>query len=1015
MPLLEILSEKQIREYEEPPVFSAVERKHFLTMPLSVRNQVDALSTPTNKVGFQLMFGYFLARKRFYFKEQFRNKDIHFLCRRLGIMDFGFDKSQYRQTTYTRHRTMILEYFAFQIYQPSIHNTMLSDAIKTQVYSWEDNIRIFKFLLQWLEFRNIELPTYHNLQSIITQSIRDRNKAIRQQFNELLQEHHRTALDKLMEKHTQNQREEYVLTLLQNLSPSDSPKQIRANMDKFQQIQTLFEVIHPLMQQMNFSDQAIQYFGEFVTASLAANLNRRTDKYLYLACFSLYQRAIFEDWMTLTFLNVCKLAINRASRKEKERLFEYRKQHEQRNSQIKEVAQDYQELIKQLQQIAWADIPSIEKEKQFQQFLPLPQSDESSFDDLQQIKEQFQYLDQDDYYGFLARESQSLQQRANPILKKLTFNPLNSNKKLMVAIQHFKDKEGAVTKNAPVNFLSEEDKAALVDEKDKFQVSLYKVLLFQTTTDAIKRGSLNLQYSFNYKAMDDYLLPKHLWEKDMDGFLDRANLGHLKDFQKRKNDFKKMVSFHLEQTNERILKGENGHFRKRKNNKYYVVTPKVEKEELDLSIFPSEASISISEVLATIDAATNFLEEFRHLQPTYRRKRPNKSVFFAGITAYGCNLGIPAMAQAASQVQAKHLENTVNWYFSVENINRANDVISKFTDSIPLANLYRKNQDELRTSSDGQKIKTISEDTIFASYSTKYFDKRKGVVAYSFVDERCIPYYSDIIDPFLREAPFVIDGLLHNDVIKSTVHVTDTHGYTEAVFGLLDLLGFGFSPNIAKMLDQHIYTFKDHPIAQYKQKGYLVLPKGYFKEEQIEESWNEMLRLVVSLKLKYCKASQVFSRFNTFSKQHPLYAALKQYGRMPKTVHILRSTDDVKMRQDGRKSGNAIESSNRFSSAVFFANGGEIIFLERKQQRIAEACKTLIKNAIICWNYLYLTRKVQRVKNPQQATELVNLLKTKTANAWRHIHFTGTYDFSDKNLADSFNLLDSQNYDLNID
>lgn len=1015
MPLLEILSEQQIREYEEPPIFSAAERKHFLTMPVSIRKKVNALSSSTNKVGFQLMFGYFLACKRFYFKEQFRNKDINFLCKRLGIMAFGFDIQQYRQTTYTRHRLIILEYFAFQIYQPTIHNVMLTAAIETQIYSWEDNIRIFQFGLKWLASRNIELPTYHNFQNVITQSIRERNKKIRHRFNQLLQEAHRIALDKLMEKHTENEVEEYVLTSLQNLSPSDSPKQISVNMDKFQQIQTLFETIHLLMKQMNFNDQAIRYFGEFVTASLAANLNRRTDKYLYLACFCMYQRAIFEDWMTLTFLNVCKLAINKANRKEKERLFQNRKQHERKNNQIKEVAQDYQGLIKHLQEIAWANIPLIEKEKQFQKFLPLPQSDESSFNDLQQIMEEFQFLEQDNYYGYLAEESQRLQRRANPILKKLTFNPVNSNKNLMLAIQHFKDKNGAITKHAPTNFLNEQDKEVLFDEKNKFQISLYKILLFQSTTDAIKRGSLNLKYSFNYKAMDDYLIPKHLWIKDIDGFLDRANLSHLKDFQNRKNDFKKMVAFHFKQTNERILKGENKHLRKRKNNKYYVVTPKVEKQELDFSIFPSEASIPISEVLATIDSATNFLEEFKHLQPTYRRKKPNKSVFFAGITAYGCNLGIPAMAQAASQVQANHLENTANWYFSLENINRANDAISKFTDSIPLANLYRKNQEELRTSSDGQKIKTISENTIFASYSTKYFDKRKGVVAYSFVDERCIPFYSDIIDPFLREAPFVIDGLLHNEVIKSTIHVTDTHGYTEAVFGLLDLLGFGFRPNIAKMLDQHLYTFKDYPIAEYKQKGYLVVPKGYFKEDQIEESWDEILRLLVSLKLKYCKASQIFSRFNTFSKQHPLYAALKQYGRMPKTVHILRSTDDVKMRQDGRKNSNAIESSNRFSSAVFFANGGEMIFLERKQQRIAEACKTLIKNAVICWNYLYLTRKVQRIKNPEKATELVDMMKTKTANAWRHVYFNGTYDFSDRNLADSFNLLHSHNYDLNID
>ena len=33
---------------------------------------------------------------------------------------------------------------------------------------------------------------------------------------------------------------------------------------------------------------------------------------------------------------------------------------------------------------------------------------------------------------------------------------------------------------------------------------------------------------------------------------------------------------------------------------------------------------------------------------------------------------------------------------------------------------------------------------------------------------------------------------------------------------------------------------------------------------------------------------------------------------------------------------------------------------------------------------------------------------------WRHILFSGTYDFSPENLADSFNLLFSFNYNLNV-
>ncbi len=258
-----------------------------------------------------------LARKRFYFKEQFRKKDIQFLCKRLGVLPFAFTIKQYRQTTYTRHRNIILKYFAFKGYQPSTHDRKLTKAIESQIYTWENNERIFKFILEWLEFRKIELPTYHNLQSVITLAIRDRNKKIRHRFNLLLGDYHRQALDILMEKQTHDGNEEYLLTSLQSLSPSDSPKQIRANMEKFQIILDLFKAVRLLMRQMNFSDNAIHYFGEFVTASEAYNLNRRADKYLYLACFCIYQRYIFEDWMVRTFLTACKSAVNRASRKEK--------------------------------------------------------------------------------------------------------------------------------------------------------------------------------------------------------------------------------------------------------------------------------------------------------------------------------------------------------------------------------------------------------------------------------------------------------------------------------------------------------------------------------------------------------------------------------------------------------------------------------------------------------------------------------------------------------------------------
>jgi TnpA family transposase len=64
------------------------------------------------------------------------------------------------------------------------------------------------------------------------------------------------------------------------------------------------------------------------------------------------------------------------------------------------------------------------------------------------------------------------------------------------------------------------------------------------------------------------------------------------------------------------------------------------------------------------------------------------------------------------------------------------------------------------------------------------------VSVYSFIDERNLLWYSVVISAAERESAYVIDSLMYNDVIKSDIHSTDSHGYTESIFGATYLLGF---------------------------------------------------------------------------------------------------------------------------------------------------------------------------------------------------------------------------------
>jgi TnpA family transposase len=55
-----------------------------------------------------------------------------------------------------------------------------------------------------------------------------------------------------------------------------------------------------------------------------------------------------------------------------------------------------------------------------------------------------------------------------------------------------------------------------------------------------------------------------------------------------------------------------------------------------------------------------------------------------------------------------------------------------------------------------------------------------------------------------------------------------------------------------------------------------------------------------------------------YSKQHPLYRALKELGKIPKTLFILKYIDDLEFRQAIEKQLNKVEGSNKFSKAVSF-------------------------------------------------------------------------------------------------
>jgi TnpA family transposase len=217
----------------------------------------------------------------------------------------------------------------------------------------------------------------------------------------------------------------------------------------------------------------------------------------------------------------------------------------------------------------------------------------------------------------------------------------------------------------------------------------------------------------------------------------------------------------------------------------------------------------------------------------------------------------------------------------------------------------------------------------------------------------------------------------------------------------MHMMGITFAPRLKNLSGQTLYGFKSTKTA----KDDFITPKKYINVELIKQNWDDILRFAATIKLRYASSSQLFKRLNSYSKQHMLYKALKEFGRLRKTLFILRYMQDVRFRQAIEKQLNRGENSNKFSKAVAFGNNQEILFEEKEEQEVAENCRQLIKNAIILWNYLYLVKMLQ---SDDQATVQYALTTLQKGNvlAWKHILLHGQYDMSSENTHDEFGLAD---------
>ena len=1000
---MKILSAAEQESFDKPPVFNGEERKKFFDITAGLLNTVNDLRKPAYKIGFIVACGYFRATKKFFAIDDCNLQDIEYVSSKLGIQNSKYSSKNYPRSRIHNHRKIILNLYGYHNFDADAESYIkqeITDMVRVQLKPK----LIFWRCVDLLTKIHVSLPSCYQLSELILMVLNRRKQEMVDIIDQELSQNTRAVLDELLvQKHSDDtQYSRYKLTLLKKLSQSTKPSKVKERVDDLFYLKELYGHLETIIPQLKLGNDGIRYYANSVIKADIFQLHQRSneDRYIHLIAFIAHQYYRLQDNLADVLLTVMQSYQNSSTREHRDLCYENYKQREQSFKSLSILGDNALNIFTNIDEaLKSQNMTDAEKIEQIRALLPQEVIDES-----EEFKSSSKKIADDrSYFEILENRSIRLQNRISQIVKSLDFQGEYGTAELFEAISYFKEKDGNITKHAPLGFLDVGQQNA-INDGGTFHTSLYKVFLFTHIASALKSGRLNLKHSYKYRTLDDYMISKKRWGKEKNELLERAELKEFIDPAPLLETLDKALYLQYQTTNKYYLDGNNQHLKIKDNGIFTIATPKQEERQGDstLQSFFPEQPVPLTEILSTVNRHSGFLEEFEHWQQRYTKNSATDKALYAGIIGKGCAIGTPKIARISNQINENNLSHVINWYFSLENIRAANDRVIKLMDYMELPEIYRKSKDAIHTASDGQKF-TLWTDSLNANYSFKYCGKEQGVSVYTFVDERNLLWHSTVISAAERESHYVIDGLMRNDVVKSDIHSTDTHGYSETIFAVMHLLGFSFAPRIKNLKKQTLYTFKSHKKSDHPE--WQIRPDKYINEEIIKETWDDILRLVATIKLKETTASEIFNRLNSYSKQHRLYQGLKAFGQIIKSQFILQYLDDVELRQAIEKQLNNVELTNRFTRAVAVGDPRGYSQGEKEDQEISESCNRLIKNTIICWNYLYLSDKLTRLeKHPEQRQILLSSITRHSVMSWAHINMLGEYDFSDEKLQDSFGI-----------
>jgi TnpA family transposase len=297
----------------------------------------------------------------------------------------------------------------------------------------------------------------------------------------------------------------------------------------------------------------------------------------------------------------------------------------------------------------------------------------------------------------------------------------------------------------------------------------------------------------------------------------------------------------------------------------------------------------ITDLLLEVDQWTDFTRHFTHLRTDALPK--DRSALLTVILADAINLGLTKMAEACPGTTFNKLDTVRAWHVRDESYSKGLAELVNYQHRLPFASHWGTGK---TSSSDGQNYKVGGRGGQTGQVNLRY-GSDPGINFYTHISDQYAPFHIKAITSTIRDATHVLDGLLyHESELCIEEHYTDTNGFTDHIFALCPPLGFRFAPRIRDLKDKNLYV-PDDP-KNYPALTHFLGDKS-INQKIILTQWSEYLRMATSIKQGTVTASLMLRKLASYPRQNGLALALREIGRIERTIFALDWLLDPRLRQ----------------------------------------------------------------------------------------------------------------------